>query len=105
CALVARRTARHRDTFHPGDISPAGTPRGQADAPTDAPDGPLRFGTWLILSFITSVMFLATTNQLTQDVAAVPFLWVLPLAIYLVTFIICFDRPEWYSRRWTAIAV
>lgn len=49
-------------------------------------------------------MFLATTNQLCQDVAAVPFLWVLPLAIYLLTFVVCFDRLQWYSRRWMPIA-
>src|SRR5262249_3660377 len=37
--------------------------------------------------------------QLTQEVASVPFLWLLPLSIYLVTFIISFDREAWYSRR------
>ena len=43
-------------------------------------------------------MFLATTNQICQDVAVVPFLWVLPLSLYLLSFIICFDEPRWYSR-------
>src|SRR5712691_6610514 len=33
-----------------------------------------------------------------QDVAVIPFLWVLPLAIYLLSFIICFDNPRWYLR-------
>lgn len=61
-------------------------------------------GVWLLLSLVGSVTFLATTNELTHDVAAVPFLWALPLAIYLLTFIICFDRPHWYSRRWMTIA-
>ena len=55
---------------------------------------------WLLLSFTSSALFLATTNQLCQQVAVVPFLWVLPLAIYLLTFIVCFDRPQWYSRGW-----
>ena len=54
---------------------------------------------WLLLAASTSAMLLAVTNQLCQEVAPVPFLWVLPLAIYLVTFIICFDRPQWYRRR------
>jgi hypothetical protein len=44
-------------------------------------------------------MLLATTSQLTQEVPAVPFLWVLPLSIYLLSFILCFDRPRWYDRR------
>ena len=50
---------------------------------------------WLVSSAIGSVMLLATTNQLCQKVAAVPFLWVLPLAVYLLTFIICFDNERW----------
>jgi spermidine synthase len=54
---------------------------------------------WLLLAASTSAMLLAVTNQLCQEVAPVPFLWVLPLAIYLLTFIICFDRPQWYRRR------
>ena len=43
-------------------------------------------------------MLLATTNQLCQQVAVVPFLWVLPLAIYLLSFVICFDNQRWYRR-------
>jgi spermidine synthase len=53
---------------------------------------------WLLLSASGSAMLLATTNQLTSEVAVVPFLWVIPLALYLVTFIICFDNEKWYSR-------
>ncbi|HEY6300440.1 MAG TPA: fused MFS/spermidine synthase [Candidatus Binatus sp.] len=43
-------------------------------------------------------MLLATTNQVCQQVAVIPFLWVLPLAIYLFSFIICFDNQRWYRR-------
>jgi hypothetical protein len=53
---------------------------------------------WSVLATIASTMLLATTNQLCQQVAAVPLLWVLPLAIYLVSFVICFDNPRWYRR-------
>src|SRR6266478_2744821 len=53
---------------------------------------------WLSLAACASVMFLATTNQICQDIAVVPFLWVLPLSLYLLSFIICFDRSRWYSR-------
>ena len=49
-------------------------------------------------------MLLATTNQVCLDVAVIPFLWVLPLALYLVTFILCFDSDRWYSRRPYSIA-
>jgi hypothetical protein len=44
-------------------------------------------------------MLLAITNDLSQEVAVTPFIWVLPLAIYLLSFIICFDHARWYSRR------
>ncbi|HYL59218.1 MAG TPA: fused MFS/spermidine synthase [Candidatus Acidoferrales bacterium] len=54
---------------------------------------------WIALAAMASLMLLATTNQICQQVAVVPFLWVLPLALYLLTFIICFDNSRWYSRR------
>ncbi len=53
---------------------------------------------WLALSACGSVMLLAVTNQLCQNVAAVPFLWVVPLGLYLVTFIFCFEADGWYRR-------
>jgi len=57
---------------------------------------------WLLLPALASVMLLATTNHVCQDVAVIPFLWVAPLSLYLLTFIICFDRERWYSRTWIA---
>jgi SAM-dependent methyltransferase len=54
---------------------------------------------WFALPACGSVLFLATTNKLCLDVAAVPFLWILPLSLYLLTFILCFDRPAWYLRK------
>jgi len=53
---------------------------------------------WLLLPACASVLLLATTNKTCQDVAVIPFLWVLPLALYLLSFIICFDSPRWYVR-------
>jgi hypothetical protein len=54
---------------------------------------------WIALPALASVCLLAITNHLCQDVAVVPFMWVAPLSLYLVTFIICFDNPAWYLRR------
>ena len=54
---------------------------------------------WLALSACTSIMLLATTSQLTQEVAVIPFLWVLPLTLYLLTFIFAFSGEHWYSRQ------
>ncbi len=60
---------------------------------------------WLLLPACASLMLLATTNHVCQDVAVVPFLWVVPLALYLLSFIICFDHPRWYVRGvWSVLA-
>ena len=53
---------------------------------------------WLGLPATASVLLLAATNQMSQDVAAIPFLWVLPLSLYLLSFIIAFDHDRWYNR-------
>ena len=53
---------------------------------------------WFVLSCIASVTLLATTNLMCQEIASVPFLWILPLAAYLLSFIICFERPKLYHR-------
>ncbi|MCB1941473.1 MAG: fused MFS/spermidine synthase [Candidatus Accumulibacter sp.] len=53
---------------------------------------------WIGLAMTASLLLLALTRHLTQDVAPVPFLWVLPLSIYLLSFILCFDAPRYYYR-------
>jgi len=53
---------------------------------------------WLLLPGCASVLLLAITNKLCMDIAVVPFLWVLPLALYLFSFVLCFDSPWLYSR-------
>ena len=60
---------------------------------------------WLALSAMGSVMLLAVTNHITQNLASVPFLWVVPLAIYLVSFILVFDHPRWYLRPAFVVAL
>jgi hypothetical protein len=57
------------------------------------------WGLWLILPATASTLLLATTNQLCQEILSLPFLWVLPLALYLLSFILCFDHPRWYRRE------
>jgi SAM-dependent methyltransferase len=53
---------------------------------------------WAGLAMTASTLLLAMTRHLTQDVAPVPFLWVLPLSLYLLSFILCFDAPRYYVR-------
>ncbi len=60
---------------------------------------------WLGLAAMGSIMLLAVTNHITQNISSVPFLWVLPLALYLVTFILAFDHPRWYVRPVFVVAL
>ncbi|MCK6447224.1 MAG: fused MFS/spermidine synthase [Planctomycetes bacterium] len=55
---------------------------------------------WTGLAATASALLLAVTNQMCQEVAVVPLLWVVPLALYLVTFVLCFESERWYSRSW-----
>jgi hypothetical protein len=68
-----------------------------------APPGVLppkpEMATWLALGAIPSILWLAVGNQMSQEVAAVPFLWIMPLAIYLLSFVLCFDHQRWYRPR------
>jgi hypothetical protein len=61
---------------------------------------------WVALPAAASLMLLATTNHVCQNIAVVPFLWVVPLTLYLLSFIICFDHQRWYVRGlWATAAV
>ena len=52
---------------------------------------------WLALSFVPSSLMLGVTFYMTTDIASIPLLWVIPLGLYLVTFIIAFGRvPAWF---------
>jgi hypothetical protein len=54
---------------------------------------------WIALAATASVLLLAVTSKITQEVAVIPFLWVLPLTIYLLTFVLAFSGGRWYSRQ------
>jgi hypothetical protein len=76
--------------------------RNPAPAPTsEARDSAPAWGErlrWLFFSALGSVVLVSVTNHLCQTVAPIPFLWTVPLLLYLLTFFVCFER-EWYSRR------
>jgi SAM-dependent methyltransferase len=88
CALLmlSRRTA---------PAAEAGIP------PPDAPPISMsRRLLWLALAFVPSSALLGATTYLTTDIAAIPLLWVLPLAVYLLTFVIAFSRRVQVPVRW-----
>ncbi|HEX4276106.1 MAG TPA: fused MFS/spermidine synthase [Bryobacteraceae bacterium] len=86
CAFVAWRA---RDTHEAAGAAPA--------VPAPPPTWSDRF-VWMGLAACASALLLAVTNHLTQNIAAIPFLWVLPLSLYLLSFILCFDSDRWYWR-------
>jgi hypothetical protein len=70
------------------------------ESPSDgAPPPAWQWAVWLGLSACGSTMLLAATNRMSLDVPATPFLWVIPLAVYLITFMITFAAERYYSRR------
>lgn len=90
CAvLAARQLRRSRDTHGAAfDVAPTS---GDARATRGA------VALWALLPACATALSLSITTQLTQDVAAIPLLWVVPLAIYLLTFILAFSGDRWYA--------
>ena len=87
----------------PADPGATGSAAHGAAAAEEAAPGVGRQLLWLALSGMGSVMLLAVTNHVTQNIASVPFMWVVPLSLYLLTFILCFDHPRWYVRPLFAV--
>lgn len=102
CGVCAWRI-RQLSLPAPSDVSPD-VPEKEAET-ADAPTLGQR-ALWLGYPAVASVLLVATTSKLCVDVAIIPFLWVLPLTLYLLSFILCFDHPRWYRRTWfTALFV
>jgi hypothetical protein len=105
CGLCAARVRRNSgglaraQGIEPGADSGAGT--GTSGETEPGPGAETSIGDrmlWLVLPAVASILLLATTNKLCEDLAVVPFLWILPLSLYLLSFILCFDHPRWYVR-------
>ena len=80
-----------------------GIPAPVAANPTDAPPDRERWKQrlrWIALAFVPSSLMLGVTTELTSDVPAIPLFWVLPLALYLISFILVFARKQRISREW-----
>jgi SAM-dependent methyltransferase len=86
CAALAWRAAR------------AGPLPGEGSAAVAQRPGPAALFLWVALPACASVLLLAFTSHMSLNIAAIPLLWVLPLALYLLSFVLCFDAPRWYQR-------
>ena len=87
--------------------SPATAPGSNQPATTLVSTKPLTMPQrlhWLVLAFVPSSLLLGVTMHITTDVAAVPLLWVMPLMLYLLTFVIVFARRPWLPHSWMVLA-
>jgi SAM-dependent methyltransferase len=103
CALVLWRPATAVSAETPASARP-----GPVDADSSDPVSWRRRIAWVALAFAPSSLFIGVTTYLTTDIAAVPLLWVLPLALYLLSFIIAFGRWPGAAQRvvaWLAVPV
>ena len=90
CAMAAWHVARHR--AEPVDALARG-----AWSASPPPLGARLW--WLAFAALGVAVLLAVTNHLCQNIASVPFMWVAPLSLYLLTFVLSFDIGRWYRRR------
>src|SRR6516225_6964424 len=90
CATIALRLPRQASE------GPAVTP--EEHTVSGRPKA-IRFLLWLAFSSCSTVILLSSTNFLCENIAPIPLLWVLPLTLYLLTFMMAFASPRWYSRR------
>ncbi len=103
CAATAWQAQRAlaQRAGEPQPIGADAPPAVQAEA--QAAPTATDYGFWLLLAALGSVLLLATTSHITQNIASVPFLWVLPLTLYLLTFVLAFEGRGgrgWYERKW-----
>ena len=94
CAAMVLRASRR-------DIAEAEPNRDVADEVNRGPVTAMRRLKWIAFAFVPSSFMLAVTTHLSTDIAAIPLLWVIPLALYLLTFILVFS-PRPVSPRWPA---
>jgi len=80
-------------------------PTRAAERPRAADPGVARRALWVALSFVPSSLMLGATTYITTDLAAIPLLWIVPLALYLVTLIAAFSRGRWLRRQFTSRAL
>ena len=91
CGYLALRAPLRVDPASKPDFEPSATPRTVA------------FGTWVFLAAVPSGLLVAVTAYISTDLAAVPLLWVVPLSLYLLTWVIVFQRRPLLPHRWVLV--
>lgn len=96
--LSYRITARSSAIINTDRTSSQAASQPPADAERSLPSSQRSRWLWFLLPMAAAMQLSAVTAHLTINIAAIPLLWVLPLAVYLLTFVIAFDRPILYQR-------
>ena len=93
CVYLSRRSLAL------GDASPTtpGMAKDDAEVSASAPTLGQQL-IWVALAACPSMLMVADTSFMTENIAPIPLMWVLPLALYLLSFIICFEMASWYKR-------
>lgn len=99
CVSAGMMLGRIRKNQALGVKTPEGGASGDASSESAAPPAKTAYAWWVGLSTMSSILLLSFTNFLTQDIAPIPMLWVLPLGLYLLTFILCFSEKAFYPRK------
>ena len=86
--------AQNRRTEEPFDVQGVIDSAAASNRPTSA-----LMSLWIALSATASLLLLSVTNQISQEVAVIPFLWILPLMLYLLSFILTFSGERGYNRK------
>src|SRR6185369_17935193 len=98
CALLLWRTRSAQIAGIPSAEEPAATNEDKALSFK-------RRGRWILLAFVPSSLMLGVTNYITVDIASAPLLWIIPLALYLLSLIFAFAQRQIFSLRWTMLII
>ena len=93
CAACAWYSLRTRTS-----ATAAKPPTSDGVVASDAKPTIARQALWVALAATGSFLLLAVTNHICENISSIPLLWIVPLSIYLLTFILCFDSSRWYRR-------
>ena len=93
CVYLSRRSL----ALASAETAPSGASQDSAELPEAAPRLVQQL-IWVALAACPSMLMVADTSFMTENIAPIPLMWVMPLALYLLSFIICFELPSWYKR-------
>jgi hypothetical protein len=104
CAIALWRAPRALEAPAAPEFAAPELPRNDEPAPAAVPAADVwrrRFW-WMALAAVPSSLMLSVTTYISTDIAAIPLMWIVPLLLYLLTFVFAFARRQWLSPRLTA---